>query len=52
MLGFRTAWCKVESLYENLTKEFYCGTITMKCDNYEDEWMGCNETRNACQGME
>lgn len=37
LLGFRTAWCKVESLIENLTKQFYCGTINMKCENYIDK---------------
>ena len=36
LLGYRTVWCKVESLLENLTKLFYCGTITMKCDYYEE----------------
>lgn len=37
LLGYRTAWCKVESLLENLTKSYYCGTITMKCDYYEQK---------------
>lgn len=43
ILGFRTAWCKIESLYENLTKDFYCGTITMKCDSYSQKEENDNE---------
>lgn len=36
LLGYRTAWCKIDSLLENLTKTFYCGTIIMRCDYYEE----------------
>lgn len=34
LLGYRTVWCRIESVLQNLTNMDFEGTINMKCESY------------------